>query len=31
LSKFDRSVFLSLKPLSYFRNLYGLVFYPETI
>ena len=32
LSKFDRSVFLNLKPIYYFFwRLYGLVFYLETI
>ena len=31
LSKFDRSVFLIVKPISYFWRLYGLVFYLETI
>jgi hypothetical protein len=32
LSKFDRSVFLNLKPISYlFWRLHGLVVYLETI
>ena len=31
LSKIDRSVFMNLKPVSYFWPLYGLVFYLDTI